>query len=90
MNFKKDAPIIGLIGGTLTTAAGFPQAWTIFTTNDTSGVSPSMCIILITGEIVWAIYALILGLPTLLFFCFLTVLVWGYVLYKALLNDSMV
>lgn len=86
MNFKKDAPIIGLIAGLLTTASGLPQAWEIHTTNDTKGVSLAMCITLIIGELVWCFYAFTLGLPSLLFFCFLTVVIWGYITFKVISN----
>ena len=82
----KDAPIIGLIAGTLTTASGLPQAWRIYQTNDTEGVSLAMCITLLTGQLVWCLYAVTLKLPSLLFFCCLTIVVWLYITYKVFSN----
>lgn len=90
MNFKKDAPLIGLIAGTITTASGLPQAWSIYRTDDTESISLAMCLTLIIGEIVWCLYAFVLGLPSLLFFSFLTVLIWGYITYKVISNSKRV
>lgn len=51
--------IIGILAGSLTTLAYFPQAYKIIRTKNTRSISLLMYIILITGISLWVVYGVI-------------------------------
>lgn len=51
--------IIGILAGSLTTLAYFPQAYKIIRTKDTRSISLLMYIILITGISLWVVYGVV-------------------------------
>jgi MtN3 and saliva related transmembrane protein len=53
--------IIGTLAASLTTAAFFPQAIKRLRTRETSGLSLSMYLLLVTGVALWLLYGLMIG-----------------------------
>ena len=53
--------IIGTLAASLTTAAFFPQAIKTLRTRETSGLSLSMYLLLVTGVALWLLYGLMIG-----------------------------
>lgn len=53
--------ILGLIGGTLTTASFFPQVIKAWKTKSMGDVSIGMFLILTAGLLVWDIYGFLIG-----------------------------
>ena len=53
--------IIGTVAASFTTAAFFPQAIKTLRTRETSGLSLSMYLLLVTGVALWLLYGLMIG-----------------------------
>lgn len=58
--------LLGLCAAFLTTFGFLPQAIKIFKTKDTSGISLSMYVALITGVILWLAYGILLERPAII------------------------
>ena len=67
MEFHLFPDAIGILAGTLTTIAFFPQAWKVYKTRHTKDLSLGMLIILAVGTTSWFTYGLLIhNLPTTL------------------------
>jgi MtN3 and saliva related transmembrane protein len=53
--------IVGTLAASLTTAAFFPQVIKTLRTRETSGLSLSMYLLLVTGVALWLLYGLMIG-----------------------------
>lgn len=54
------ANFVGMAAATLTTVAFFPQAYKTLRSRDTTGLSLTMYLMLITGVSLWLLYGLII------------------------------
>jgi MtN3 and saliva related transmembrane protein len=71
---------IGLVGACLTTFSFLPQAFRIWRSRSARDVSLVMYVMMTTGSIMWLIYGLLLGSPSLIFSNAAGVLLVGSVL----------
>lgn len=53
--------LIGTIAACLTTGAFFPQAIEVIRTRDTSGISLTSYLMLVTGVLLWIAYGVLIG-----------------------------
>lgn len=58
--------LLGLCAAFLTTFGFLPQAIKIFKTEDTSGISLNMYVVLIIGVILWLAYGILLERPAII------------------------
>jgi len=58
---------IGLVGACLTTFSFLPQAFRIWRSRSARDVSLVMYVMMTTGTVMWLIYGLLLGSPSLIF-----------------------
>lgn len=58
--------LLGLCAAFLTTFGFLPQAIKIFKTQDTSGISLNMYVVLIIGVILWLAYGILLERPAII------------------------
>jgi MtN3 and saliva related transmembrane protein len=55
---------IGLVAGSLTTAAFVPQAWRTLRTGSASDFSAVMLLLFVGGVLLWLAYGMLAGLPS--------------------------
>ena len=58
--------LLGLCAAFLTTFGFLPQAIKIFKTEDTSGISLNMYVVLVIGVILWLAYGILLERPAII------------------------
>nr|AOR51129.1 hypothetical protein [uncultured bacterium pAW1] len=73
--------ILGLVAGTLTTAAFFPQFLRVWQTRSTHDISLWMYIIINTGILLWLIYGILTNSLPVILANAVTILISGGILY---------
>jgi MtN3 and saliva related transmembrane protein len=68
-----DSEIVGFAAGTLTTLCWMPQAIKILRTGDARSISLMTQVIFVTGCVLWLVYGLLLGSPSIIVFNIVTV-----------------
>ena len=75
---------LGLVAGILTTGAGIPQVYQIYTTDNTDGISVIFALTYMIGLYIWTLYGHILNRPSLKWFSLISALFWSYISYKVI------
>ena len=75
-----NADLIGVLAGTLSTIAFFPQAWRIWKTRSARDLSLPMYLIFTAGVALWFVYGLMLGAVPIVVCNGLTLVLAGTVL----------
>lgn len=75
---------LGFIAAVLTTAAFIPQAYKIWRTKNTEGVSTTMYLVMLTGVILWEIYGWLILSPPVIMANLITALLLLMILYLKL------
>lgn len=73
--------VLGLLAGTLTTAAFFPQLLQAWRTRSVKDVSLAMYVVICSGIFLWLIYGLLIGSLPVILANVVTLFIAGAILY---------